>query len=240
MSSSCCPKGPRFSSIGKKSIMAITGLLLCGFLLTHLAANLLIIFSPEAYNRYAHALMTNPLIVPMEIALGLLFLSHIVMGIRLTIENFRARPTPYAMRVNSGRGSTFASRTMPYTGAIILIFLILHVIQFRFGPHYPIIYTDGVNDIEMRDLHTLVMQLFAQLPYVIWYVFAQIALGVHLSHGFQSAFGSLGFYHERYNCWIRSAGNIFAILIAAGFSAIPIWAYYVQTFMSTSQLGGLQ
>ena len=95
------------SSIVKKTVMAITGLLLCGFILTHLAGNLLIIISPKAFNIYGHTLISNPLIYVAEAILAALFLGHIFMAIKLTIENKKARPQKYFMKKKTGRGSTF-------------------------------------------------------------------------------------------------------------------------------------
>ena len=209
------------SSIGKKNVMGITGLLLCGFLVTHLAGNFLILCSPQAFNEYAHALITNPLILPAELGLAALFLSHIFMGIKLVMENKKARPENYVMKVHTGRGSTFASSTMPYTGLIILVFLILHLLHFRFGEVYYMTY-DGVK---MRDLHRLIMETFSSPYYVAWYVFAQSALGVHLSHGFQSAFQSIGFNHPKYTPILKKISLAFAIIVAMGFNIIAVWCY---------------
>jgi succinate dehydrogenase / fumarate reductase cytochrome b subunit len=204
--------------------MAISGLMLCGFLLVHLAGNLLLLKGPETFNHYAHTLMSNPLIIPMEIFLVVLFLGHIAMGIRLTIENKRARPQPYAMRTVSGRGSTFASSTMPYTGMFILIFLISHLLHFRFGPVYEVSY----NGVSMRDIYTVVMNYFQSPLAVGWYVLAQVALAIHVSHGFHSAFASLGFDHPRYTKHLKIISKVYAFIIGAGFSFLPLWAYFIQ------------
>lgn len=209
------------SSVGKKQIMAVTGLLLCGFLVTHLIGNCLMYVSAETFNMYAHALITNPLIIPAEIVLATIFLGHIGMAIKLTIENNQARPEKYFMKVNTGRGSTFASATMPYTGMLILIFLGLHLWNFKFGPVYYATY-DG---LEVRDLYRTVVEYFQSPLNVVWYVFAMIALGIHLSHGFWSAFQSLGFNHPKYNCTLRCAAKVFAVVISLGYIALPIWAY---------------
>ena len=119
------------SSIVKKQIMAVTGLMLCGFLIAHLTGNLLIIAGPEAFNRYAHGLTHNKaFLYTAEFFLSLLFQTHIVMAIKLTIENKKARPEKYYMKKATGRGATFASSTMPYTGFITLVFLVFHLLIF--------------------------------------------------------------------------------------------------------------
>jgi succinate dehydrogenase / fumarate reductase cytochrome b subunit len=209
------------SSIGKKYIMGVTGLLLCGFLISHLAGNLLIICSPQAFNEYAHALITNPFITIAEIGLASLFVVHISAAVLLIIENKKARPQKYVLKKNTGRGSTFASSTMPYTGFIILVFLILHLLHFRFGPVYHMTY-DGVK---MRDLHRLILETFASPYYTAWYVFAQTALGVHVSHGFHSAFQSLGINHPKYTPIIKKVSCLYAIVIALGFNFIAVWCF---------------
>ncbi len=209
------------SSVMKKQAMGITGLLLCGFLVSHLAGNCLIYVGPEAFNTYAHTLVTNPLIYVAEAILALIFLSHIGLAARLTIENKMARPTNYYMRQATGRGSTLASSTMPITGLIILIFLVLHIIQFKFGAYYEATY----NGVVMRDLYRLLIEYFSSPLAVAWYIFCMLALGLHVSHGFWSAFQSIGFNHPKYTPVLKLASKLFALLVTVGFSALPIYCY---------------
>ena len=108
------------SSVVKKVAMGVTGLLLCGFLVSHLLGNFLIFVGPDAFNLYAHTLTSNPMIYGAEAVLVLIFLAHLFMGIKVTIENKMARPTPYYVKKHTGRGATFASSSMPYTGIVIL------------------------------------------------------------------------------------------------------------------------
>ncbi len=209
------------SSVMKKQAMGITGLLLCGFLVSHLAGNCLIYVGPEAFNTYAHKLVTNPLIYIAEAILALIFLSHIGLAAKLTIENKMARPTNYYMRQATGRGSTLASSTMPITGIIILIFLVLHIIQFKFGAYYEATY-DGVV---MRDLYRLLIEYFSSPLAVAWYIFCMLALGLHVSHGFWSAFQSIGFNHPKYTPVLQLLAKLYAVVITIGFSALPIYCY---------------
>lgn len=209
------------SSIMKKQAMGISGLLLCGFLVTHLAGNCLIYAGPEAFNTYGHLLVTNPAIYLAEAILALIFLTHIGLAAKLTIENKIARPNNYYMRQATGRGSTLASSTMPITGLLILAFLILHIIQFKFGPYYEVTH-DGVV---MRDLYRLLIEYFSSPIAVAWYVFCMLALGLHLSHGFWSAFQSIGFNHPKYMPALQIAAKIFGVLITIGYSALPIYCY---------------
>lgn len=134
MGSNCCKYFG--SSIVKKQIMGVTGLMLCGFLLTHMAGNFLIFVGPDAFNLYAHKLTSNPLIYVAEAILAGIFLTHIGLAIKLTIENKQARPDSYFVKVKTGRGATFASSTMPLTGLLILVFLVWHIVNLKFGPWY--------------------------------------------------------------------------------------------------------
>jgi succinate dehydrogenase / fumarate reductase cytochrome b subunit len=209
------------SSVMKKQAMGVSGLMLCGFLVTHLAGNCLIYVGPEAFNTYAHKLVTNPAIYLAEAVLALIFLTHIGLAAKLTIENKIARPTNYYMRQATGRGSTLASSTMPITGLIILIFLVLHIIQFKFGPYYEATY-DGVV---MRDLYRLLIEYFSSPIAVAWYIFCMLALGLHVSHGFWSAFQSIGFNHPKYTPLLQLLSKLYAVAMTVGFSALPIYCY---------------
>ena len=209
------------TSVGKKQIMGVTGLLLCGFLFTHFLGNLTMFVGPDAFNKYSHALTSNPLIYLAEAGLALLFLSHIVMALKLTIENKAARPVQYYMRETSGRGSTFASSTMPYTGAVALIFLVIHILGLKFGTHY----TTTVGGVEMRDIYKTTVEYFADPLHVLGYVVAVVALGIHVSHGFWSAFQSLGLNHPKYMPKIQIISKLFGLLVAVGFSSFPIFCY---------------
>ncbi len=202
--------------------MAVTGLLLCGFLLGHLAGNTLIIISPDAFNQYGHALVSNkPLLYTAEAGLIVLFLVHLSMAAKLTVENNTARPEKYYIKQKTGRGSTFASSTMPYTGMIILIFLVTHLINFKYGT----VYMTTINGVEMRDLYKTVMEFFAQPIGAAWYTFAMVAMAIHVSHGFWSAFHSVGIFHNRYTPLLRKAGIAYAIFVGAGFASLALYGY---------------
>jgi succinate dehydrogenase / fumarate reductase cytochrome b subunit len=210
------------SSIGKKTVMAKTGLALCGFLITHLIGNCLIFVGADQFNLYAHTLVSNPAIYIAEAILVILFLSHIFMAVKLVIENKVARPIGYAMKKATGGGATFASATMPYTGFIILIFLVTHIMHFKYGTNYSTV----VDGVEMRDIFRTVIEYFSSPIWVVWYVVAMTTLGIHLSHGFQSAFQSLGFNHPKYTPIIKCVGILFSIFIAIGFSSLAIFCHF--------------
>lgn len=219
MSSEC--KCTPLSSVFKKQIMGVTGLLLCGFLLSHMAGNCLLFVGPEAFNKYSHALISNPLIYGAEVILAMLFLSHMAIALRLTLENKKARPIQYHTRTVSGRGATFASATMPYTGIVALIFLVIHIVGIKYGTHYE----TTINGVEMRDIYRTTIEYFQDPIHVGIYLFAMILLGIHTSHGFWSAFQSLGFNHPKYMPKIKCASKIYGVLVALGFSAFAIFCY---------------
>lgn len=199
------------SSIGRKFMVGAAGLLLCGFLVTHLAGNLLLLAGEGTYNHYASILEANPLLPLAEIILAALFLLHILASLIVTYQNRRARPVAYEIR-NSKGGSTVGSSTMIYSGLLVLVFLIIHIKTFKFGD-------------ASEGLFKLVMAAFRNKYYALFYVLAMGALSLHLSHGFQSAFQTFGVNHPKYTPLIKRAGLAFALAIALGFAILPVWAY---------------
>ena len=210
------------SSIIRKQIVALTGLLLCGFVTLHLIGNLLMFLGHRAFNLYAHQLTSTPLIYGAEVLLALIFLTHLIFAIKLNIENLFARgDTNYFIKQKTGRGATLASSTMPYTGLIILIFVILHIKALKFGNVYWITY-DGM---EVRDLFRTCLEYFSHPLAVIWYVFSMAVVSMHLYHGFWSLFQSLGCHHPKYTPILQKCSQVYAIVIGIGFSTLPIYCY---------------
>lgn len=203
------------SSIGKKVQMAVTGLLLCGFLLAHLGGNLFLYGGADRFNHYAEVLESNPIIPAAELGLLAFLLLHIVSGIWVKLENRKARPVPYADCSRAG-GRTWGSASMAASGLLLLAFLIAHVKHFRFDRQ------------PGADLYRLVMASLASRPYALFYTAAMAAVGLHLSHGFQSAFQTLGLNHPKYTPMIRAAGLAFAALVAGGFASIAVWAGFLK------------
>lgn len=200
------------SSIGKKIMVAAAGLLLCGFLITHLLGNLLMFVGGDAFNHYAEALESNPLLPVAEIGLVVLFVLHIVLSARATLANRAARPEGY--QVYKGKGArTPGSRTMAYTGTLILVFLIIHIATFKYD----------VGGLKGTDLFAHVLGWFSNPFYAAFYVLAVGGVGLHLSHGVQSAFQTFGLNHTRYTPLIRKAGLAFAFLIFVGFASLPVY-----------------
>lgn len=210
------------SSVGRKQIMAISGLGLCVFVLTHLLGNLTILVSGDTFNQYAHTLTSTKLIYLAEAGLAATFLVHIVLAIVLTRENRKARPDRYYMKVDTGRGATKASSSMIISGMILLVFLIIHIWGLKFGE----VYETEVMGTPMRDLYKLTVETFKNPMYTAFYVIVVTILGFHLRHGFSSAFQSLGFNHPKYKEKLQTAGKIFGFLIAGGFSIVPLYVYF--------------
>lgn len=213
------------SSVGSKILIGLTGLAFFGFLVTHLAGNLLVLFNPDGYNDYSHALISNPLLPIAEIGLLLIFVLHAFKAVAATIGNRGARPVRYAQKKWAGRTSrkSLASTTMIVSGAIILIFTVVHLAHFKFGTYYE----DAAHGY--RDLARLVRETFVQPAWVAWYVLVMTLIGLHLRHGISSAFQSLGLEHPRYDAAVRWAGIALAVLVAGGFALIPLWIFFTAS-----------
>lgn len=210
------------SSIGRKQIMALTGLALCGFLVAHLLGNFSLLFGADTFNFYAHTLTKNKaLLYAAEAILLILFLTHILLAFKLTWENKRARSVKYHSKRRTGRGETFASATMPITGLIILVFLILHLLNLKFGTNY----TTMLEGVEVRDLYKTTIEYFSSLLNVGFYIISMVAIALHTSHGFQSTFQSLGINHPKYTPSIKRLSLAYAVFISVGFTVVTVWCY---------------
>ena len=209
------------SSIGTKFLIAFTGLALFGFLVTHLAGNLLILAGPGAFNAYSHKLISNPLIYVAEAGLALLFVVHIWKTVGNYVRNRGARPVAYEVKKPAGHTSrkTLSSTWMIFSGTMILIFLVLHIKTLKFGAYY------ASAEPGVRDIYRLTVETFNKPGYVIWYVVAMILVGMHLRHGIASALQSLGAFPDGMKRKVLTAGAIVAVLIAGGFALIPVWVY---------------
>ena len=170
--------------------MAASGLLLGGFLLVHAAGNSSIFWGREPFNAYAQRLHSlGVLITISEVVLLVVFLVHVTTGLTLFLENRRQRHGRYAVHRDAG-GRTWGSRTMPYTGLVILAFLLLHLADFHFTDH-------------ARPLADIVTPVLSNPFHSLLYGIGMAALGLHISHGFWSLFQSLGISHPRYDRAIR-------------------------------------
>jgi len=204
------------SSVAKKIAMSLSGLFLVMFIFVHLAINLTLIYpGKEAFDAAVEFMGTNPLIQIMQPILFLGFIFHIGMGIYLELGNRANRPVKYA-KLNAGAAASWASRNMIWTGLGVLVFLLVHFYNY-FIPF---------KTEEIADHYALVVGLFKNPVFTALYVFAFMSLGIHLSHGFQSAFQSMGMPREECNKPLVVIGNIVAFVVAFGFSAIAIYFYF--------------
>jgi succinate dehydrogenase / fumarate reductase cytochrome b subunit len=202
-------------SIGKKFVMAVTGLFLILFLFEHIIGNYYLFAGAESFDRYVGALESLGYITPiLEIILGLAFIIHIIYGIWLWIGNAKATPIKYEVN-GSKENASFTSRYAVYLGLLILLFLIIHLINFWY--HYR--FMD-------YNLYNTVTGLFKDPYYLAFYIFTFIVLGMHIHHGFQSAFQTLGWNHPKYFPFIKKFGTFLAVVFAVGFSIIPIYYYF--------------
>ena len=200
-----------WSSIGKKLLMALTGLAFCGFLAGHLAGNLTIYGGKDAFNSYAeHLHALGPVLTLVE--WGLLFLAvvHVCTGLTLFYQNFSARTSRYVVNKRAG-GRTIGSMTMPYTGILLLAFIIFHLINFHF--------VDKTN----TTIYQIVARAFESPLYVVIYVLAMIVAALHVSHGLWSAFQTIGANHIKYMPFIMALSIIFSLAVGFGFGIIPIY-----------------
>lgn len=213
------------SSIGTKSLIALTGLFLFAFLVAHLAGNLLFILGPDAFNHYSHSLISNPLILVAEAGLVAIFVLHVVKTVWMFATNTRARPERYAARKwaktkNPRSRKSWASTTMILTGTVTLLFIVTHLATFKFGPYYET--ADGI-----RDLYRLQVAVFGNPGYVAFYLFCMSVIFFHLWHGISSAVQSFGIDSPRWTPRIIWTGRLLAIAIAAGFAVLPIFTFVV-------------
>ena len=221
------------TSLGTKVLMGATGLLLFVYLILHLAGNLLLYFGPQTFNGYSHLLISNPLVIPVELGLLAVFIVHVYKAVTNFFANRRARPVGYRSYTWTKRPSrkSVASTTMILSGIVLFAFILIHLLQFKFGVEY---HTADATGAELRDLYRLEMEVFGNVLNVGFYVFSMLVVGAHLWHGIASAFDSLGATHPRYTPWVLGAGKTLAFLIAMGFVSIPIAVFFVLAPMAGS------
>ena len=213
------------SSVGTKLLIGLTGLALFAYLILHLAGNALIFAGPETFNEYSHALISNPLILPIEIGLLAIFLLHVYKAVTNYVANRAARPAGYAIKKYAGHTSrkSVASSTMIWSGLVIFFFIIVHVRQFKYGAWYQ---TAGGSPI--RDLARTEFEVFSHPLWVAFYVVCTLLVGLHLRHGISSGFQSLGLDHPVYTRRLTIWGVVFAVIIGGGLAFIPVWVYLTR------------
>ena len=208
------------SSVGRKGLMGITGILLSLFLVAHLAGNLLVYAGQDAVNHYAHALKANAgLLWIMRGGLFLVFAAHILLAFRLSAENRAARPVPYAQQ--QYEAASLASRTMLLTGLLVLTYLVFHLLHFTIGVIAPEAWSTRLPD-GSQDVYTMIILGFQNPILSILYLISMALLYLHLSHGLKSFWQSLGWNHPVYRPIFERIGAGLAAILVIGFSSIPV------------------
>lgn len=209
------------TSIGKKQVVALTGLLLIIFVVSHLIGNLLIFAGPKVFNGYAATLKEmRPLILLVELALLAVFLIHVLVTVLLVLENRRSAGfTRYAVANHRGNLS-WATQTRTYTGLFLFAFILWHLFDFTFSNHSG---PRSIIDHQSLGLYGLVYNSFLNPIHSLLYIIAMGCLGFHLAHGVQSFMQTFGFNHPRYTPMVLRFSRFFALVIAIGFSSIPVY-----------------
>ena len=209
------------SSLGKKLLMALTGLFLISFLVIHCTINAMIFYNDngETFSHWGHFMGTNPIIRTLEIGLVAGFLIHIIQGLLLWRANHAARPVKY--NVTKTPAGTWYSRSMGLLGTLLLLFLIMHTSHFWI-PNRTNQFTQG----EELPLYKMMFDVFSNPWVVFFYVIGCVSLFWHLLHGFASAFQSLGLNHLKYNGIISFLGTAFSIIVPFIFALMPIAIYF--------------
>jgi len=203
------------STNGKKVVMAVTGVIMFGFVVGHMLGNLQMYEAPEHINAYGHFLHSLGELLWLERGILLLAIAlHIIATIQLALRSKAARPVGYSRR--QAINSSYASRTMYWSGPIVLVFIIFHLLQFTAGYLHP------QAQFVAGDVYGNVVSGFQVWWVSAWYIFAICLLGLHLSHGLWSMFQSVGLGHPRLTPYLRTAARAVAILIVLGYISIPI------------------
>jgi succinate dehydrogenase / fumarate reductase cytochrome b subunit len=210
------------STVGRKLIMAITGAFMVLFVVIHLLGNSSVYVGPDGINSYASKLHgLGPFVWIFRMVMLILLSLHVILGIQLTLENNAARPRQYAVRKTLR--TTFAGKTMIWTGLLIAAFLIYHLLHFTIQVTNPAISSQMNSDVTGRpDVYRMVVLSFKNSAIVAVYGLAMVGLGLHLSHGIQSFFQTFGLNTDRTMPVVTKGGVLAAIVLFAGYVAIPV------------------
>ena len=220
------------STLGRKYIMAVTGLALGLFVIIHMIENLTLFSrNGDMINAWAAQLEgLGYILVVIEWALFACIIIHIITAIQVTLTSKGARVIAYELQKSKGGPSknTVTSRNMIVTGLVLGIFLGIHIFQFRFGPGIEQGYTTTVNGVMVHDLYRIIAETFSKIQWVIFYSGVMIFLGFHLRHGYWSTFQSLGIMNPRWSKPIYALGLVIAVLLTVCFFFMPIYIYTIQ------------
>ena len=215
------------SSIFRKQLIAITGFMIIGFVAMHMVGNMMVYAGPETYNHYSEMLLSlGELLWVIRIVLIAAAVVHVGLTLQLAYENHRARGDRYAVYAPVGDRS-FATKTMKYTGILIFVFLFVHLNDFSLADKSgSTSIVAGLNEGESLHLYGVVWNAFKNPLRSLLYVLVMVAVGLHVSHGFESLFQTIGFNHDRYTPWLRRISVILGVVVATGFITIPLYMLF--------------
>ena len=213
----------------KKSIIAVTGLFLCVFLIVHLSANCILLLpeniARDLYNSYSTSLRENPLIKVVAYLLYISIILHALYALLITLRNRKAKPQKYVVN-HSNENSTWTSQNMGLIGTVILLFIIVHLANFWARIKLGIGEEVGLDHMGNKDVYEVTYRLFQNIYFVMFYTLISIPLALHLHHGLKSAFKTLGFYHKKGLKILAKVSLIYAIIMGIGFGIIPFIVYF--------------
>lgn len=217
------------SSVGKKQIVAVTGIALVLFLIAHLAGNLLIYSGPEAYNGYSEKLHhLGALLWVARIGLLASFVLHFTFTALLVIQNKKARSQGYSQSLHP-KTRSFAARLMPLSGVILFLYVISHLLDFTLTE--PTVNNALVNGVDLG-LYGLVVNTFKDPFDSLWYIISMFAVGMHLTHAIQSLFQTFGINNPVYTPFIKKVSVVFGLVIAVAFASIPVYVFFMGSAAS--------
>ena len=225
------------SSIGRKTIMSLTGLFLCLFLAVHMSGNLQLFKNDcgQSFNIYTKFMTNFGPIKIISYVTYFFILLHSFQGIYLAYLNKKARPINYAQ--TKANQTTWASRSMALLGTVMLLFIVIHMKSFWFELKFGTVATVSYDGHEYKDLYKIVVVAFGQWWYIAFYLFSVVVVGLHLWHGFQSAFQSLGLNHKKYTPLIKAIGVAFTLIISIGFALQPLYIFLTHASITQNCLG---
>ncbi len=216
------------STIFRKTLAGLSGFFLVLFLLGHLLGNLQLFIPGEdgqkQFNEYALFMTTNPAVKILSVLTYSSIILHTVLTLFLVFQSSNARDVKY-LQSSGNANSTWGSKNMAVLGTLILVFIVIHMKSFWYEMHFGVI---GLDPWGNKDLHTVTVTAFNELWYVLFYVLSMVVLAIHLKHGVESVFQTLGIKTRRYVSLIHKAAYGFALIVPAAFASIPIYLYVTQ------------
>ena len=216
------------STLFRKTLAGLSGLFLVFFLLGHLLGNLQLFIPGDTgqrqFNEYALFMTTNPAVKILSLLTYLSIILHTALTMFLAFRSSNARDVKY-LQSSGNTNSTWGSKNMAVLGTLILVFIVVHMKSFWYEMHFGVI---GLDTWGKKDLYTVTIKAFNELWYVLFYVFSMVVLGIHLKHGVESVFQTLGIKTRRYASLIYKLAYGFALIIPTAFASIPIYIYVMQ------------